>query len=83
MKPNKKSNIDGALMVQKRFSCYIEGVYTIGLGCWEENTPSKSLKAFGTKFKFGKERVHREVLSKSVRLMSAVLCAPKFEVRSP
>ena len=29
--------------------------------------------ALGTKLKFGKERVHREVLSKSGRLMSVVL----------
>ena len=35
-----------------------------------------SLKAPGTKLKFGKERVHLEELSKSVRLMSVVLACP-------
>ena len=30
----------------------------------------------GTKLKFGKERVHREALSQSVRLMSVVLARP-------
>ena len=72
-----------------RISCDIEGVYTIGLCIsrflsekdlfyvnlenWDRNSPSNSPKAPGTKSKFGKERVHREVLSKSVRLMSVVL----------
>ena len=41
--------------------------------CWELNTLSNSPEAPGTKSKFGKERVHHEVLSKSVRLMSVVL----------
>ena len=36
----------------------------------------------GTKLKFGKERVHREELSKSVRLMSVVLARQNFEERS-
>ena len=40
---------------------------------WDRNTPSNPPKALGTKLKFGKERVHREVLSKSGRLMSVVL----------
>ena len=39
---------------------------------WDQNTPSNSPRALGTK-KIGKERVHREELSKSVRLMSVVL----------
>ena len=45
---------------------------------WDQNTPSKCTRAPGTKLKFGKERVHREVLSTIVRLMSSP-CAPKFE----
>ena len=84
-KPNKKSKKGWCA----RISCDIEGVYTIGLCIsrflsekdlfyvnlenWDRNTPSNSPKAPGTKSKFGKERVHREVLSKSVRLMSVVL----------
>ena len=40
---------------------------------WDRNTPSNSPKAPGTESKFGKERVHREVLSQSVHLMSVVL----------
>ena len=35
---------------------------------WEQNEPSNSPKALGTKSKFEKQRVHREVLAKSVRL---------------
>ena len=41
----------------------------------------KFSRAPGTKLKFGKERVHREELSQSARLMSVVL-APKFGERS-
>ena len=66
----------------------IEGVYTIGLFSrilseknvfyvntenLDQNTPSNSPRAPDTKSKFGKERVHREELSKSVNLMSVVL----------
>ena len=40
---------------------------------WDRNTPSNSPKTIGTKLKFGKERAHREELSKSVRHMSVVL----------
>ena len=42
-------------------------------GKWDRNTPSNFPKALGTILEYGKERVHREVLSKSVRLMSVVL----------
>ena len=38
-----------------------------------KHTVKFSKKTLGTKLKFGKERVHREELSKSVRLMSVVL----------
>ena len=48
-------------------------LFYVNLENWDLNTPSNSPKAPGTKSKFGKERVHREVLSKSVRLMSVVL----------
>ena len=80
----------------ERISCYIEGVHTIGLCIsrflseinlyvnkenWDPNTPSHSPKAPGTTLKNGKESVRREVLSKSVRLMSVAL-AQKFEERS-
>ena len=43
-------------------------------------------KAPSTKSKFGKERVHREVLSESVKLMSVVLAHPgsgKDHVKRP
>ena len=43
---------------------------------WDHNAPSKSPRGPGTKSKFGKERVHREILSKSVNLMSVVLARP-------
>ena len=39
---------------------------------WDQNTPSDSPQAPGTKFKFGKESVHREELSQSVNVMSVV-----------
>ena len=42
-------------------------------GNWDRNAPSSSPKPLGTKLKFVKEKVHQEVLIKSVRLMSAVL----------
>ena len=50
-----------------------EDLFYVNQENWDQNTPSNSPKAPGTKSKFGKERVHREVLSKSVRLMSVVL----------
>ena len=53
---------------------------------WDQSTPSNSPSAPGTKLKFGKERVHREVLSKSVRLTSAVLArqySGKDHMRKP
>ena len=79
-KLNKKSKKSGA-KDQLRY----EGVYTIGFffsrflsekfySTWnkDKNTPSNFPKVLGTKLKFGKERVHREVLSKSVRLMNVI-----------
>ena len=72
----------------KRISCDIEGDCTIGVcvsrflsekvySTWNwsfgiRNTPSNSPKKPGNRLKFGKERVHREKISKSVRLMSVV-----------
>ena len=50
-----------------------ESTSYVNLKNWDRNTPSTSPRAFGTKLEFGKERIHREVLSKSVRLMSAVV----------
>ena len=50
-----------------------ESLFYVNLEDWDRNTPSNSPKALGTKSKFGKERVHREVLSQSVHLMSVVL----------
>ena len=89
-RPIKKSKKGGANAI----SCIVEGVYTIGLCIsrflsetnpffvkrenWDQDTPSNSPRAPGTKEKFGKERVHREELSKSVTLMSVVFARPKF-----
>ena len=82
----------------ERISCTIEGVYTIEVLISRENllnvrrenldqnTPSNSPRAPGTKLKYGKERVHREVLSKSVRLMNVVLArqnSKKDHIRRP
>ena len=50
-----------------------ENISYVNLENWDRNTPSTSPRAFGTKLALGKERIHREVLSKSVRLMSVVL----------
>ena len=50
-----------------------EGLLYVNLECWDQNTPSNSPRAPGTKFKFGKARVHREELSKSANLMSVVI----------
>ena len=47
----------------------------------EIETRRQILQRHGTKLELGKERVHREELSKSVRLMSVVF-APKFGERS-
>ena len=40
-----------------------ENLFYVNMENWDQNTPSNSPKAPGTKLKFGKERVHREVLS--------------------
>ena len=50
-----------------------ENLFYVKKEFWDQNTPSNSPKAPGTKLKIGKERVHREELSKSVHLMSAAL----------
>ena len=50
-----------------------ENIFHVNLENFEQNTPSNSPKAPGTKKKFGKEMVHREVLPENVRLMSVVL----------
>ena len=84
VKPNKKSKKGGAkgsvaiLKVSTQLGCvsqdsYPKNLFYVNLECWDQHTPSNSPKAPGTKSKLGKERVHREVLSKSVRLMSVVL----------
>ena len=71
----------------KRISCNVEGVYTIGL-CISRFLSEKVYPTWTWKIgiethrqilwghpikKIGQERVHREVLSKSVRFMSVVL----------
>ena len=43
---------------------------------WDQITPLNSPRARGTILKFGEEKVHREVLSISVSLMSVVLALP-------
>ena len=54
-----------------------ENLFYVNLEYWDRNTPSNSPQPPGTESKFGKERVHREVLSQSVRVMDGP-CAPKF-----
>ena len=58
-----------------------ESLFHVKTEIWDQDTPSKSPKVPGTKRKIGKERVHREELSKNV-LRERCLCAPKFEERS-
>ena len=63
-----------------------ESLFHVNLENWERITPSNSPQAPGTKSKFGKERVHREVLSNSVRLVTVVLArqnSEKDHVRRP
>ena len=50
-----------------------DDLFYVNLENWDQNTPSNSPKAPGTKSKFGKGRVHLEVLSNSVTFMSEVL----------
>ena len=45
-----------------------EYLFYVNLECWDQNTPSIFPRALGTKSKFGKERVHRKELCKSVNL---------------
>ena len=83
-KPSKKSKKGGA-KDQLRFGrslynwvVYLkilirENLFYVNLENWGRNTPSNSPKALGTNSKFGKGGVHREELSKRVRLMSVVL----------
>ena len=74
-KPNKKSKKGGAkgsVVVYLKILIR-ENLLFVNLENWDQNTPSNSPMVPGTKSKFGRERVHREGLSKSVRLMSAVL----------
>ena len=53
-----------------------ENVLSRKKGNWDQTTPSTSPRARDTTSKIGKERVHREELSKSVNLMSVVLALP-------
>ena len=57
-------------------------LFYVNLENWDLNTPSNSPKAPGTKSKFGKERVHREVFIQKCAPHERSLCAPKFEDRS-
>ena len=43
---------------------------------WDQLAPSNSPRARGTTQKFGKERVHRDELFKSVNLTSAIRARP-------
>ena len=43
---------------------------------WDQIAPSSSPRARGTRYKFGKERVHREASFKSVKLSSAIRALP-------
>ena len=83
-KPNKKSKKGGAkgsvaiLKQSIALGCVSQGSYPKNLFYvnkenWDQHTPSKSPKALGTQLKFGKEEVHREVLTQSVRLVRVVL----------
>ena len=57
-------------------------VFCVNKGDWDQSTPSNSPRVPGTKIKIGKEKVHHEGSSKSVRLMSVVLARQKFGERS-
>ena len=84
-KPNKRSKKGGArgsaaiLKESIQIGCVSQDFYPRKFILRE---PGKLGTKHTTKLKFGKERVHREELSNSVRLMSVVLCAPKFGKRS-
>ena len=63
-----------------------ENLFYVKKEDWDLNAPSNSPKAPGTRLKFGKERVHREELSKSVRHMSVVFArqnSGKDHMRKP
>ena len=75
-KPSKKSNKGGAkdqLRYWRRLYHWVvylkilirESPFYVKKRDWDRSTPSNSPMAPGTKVKFGKERVHREELSKS------------------
>ena len=81
--PNKKSKKGGAkgsvalLKGSIQLGCvsqdsYPRNLFYVNLENGDQNTPSNSPRAPGTKFKSGKERVLREVLSQSEHLMSLV-----------
>ena len=69
-KPSQKAKKGGA---KRSVALLKESIFSTRKGNWDQNTPSNSPMAHGTKLKFGKERVHREELSKSVNLMNVVL----------
>ena len=56
-----------------------ENLFYVKKEDWDQNTPSNSPRAPGTKEKFGKERVHCEESSQSVNLMSVVFARPNSE----
>ena len=58
---------------------YLKILIRENLENWDRRTPSNSPRAPATKIKFGKERVHGEGSSKSVRLMSVVLARQNSE----
>ena len=64
-----------------------ENLFYVNKESWDQNAPSNSPKASDTKIKkFGKDRVHREELSKSARLTSVVLArqnSGKDHMRKP
>ena len=61
------------ILVREKNLVYVKKEY------WDQNTPSISPRALGTKKKFGQERVDRAELSKNVHHMSVVLARQNSE----
>ena len=59
-----------------------ENLFFVNLECWDQDTPSNSPKAPGTKSKFWKERVHRRGIIQKGAPHERTPCAPKFQDRS-
>ena len=73
-KPNKRSKEGGTKGSVVCLKILIrENLVYVKRENWDQDTPSNSPKAPGTKSKIGKERVHRKELFKSVSLKNAIL----------